>query len=104
MTIPFRPLSEVKMILEEAGTDISYAYDDLVFVEHTAYMLQFDDDKHSNLKIYYSTEIDDNQAAAEEKKLLPLMKKHKMTLTKAGKFSLKQKEDSEEIDILFFPS
>ena len=104
MTIPFRPLSEVKMMLEEAGTDVSYACDDLVFVEHTAFLLQFDDENSANLKIYFNTDIDDSQAAAEQKKLLPFVEKREMTLTPAGKFTLKQKEDSEEIDILFFPS
>lgn len=104
MTIPFRPLSDVKMVLEEAGTDITYAYEDLIFVEHTAYLLQFDDEKPSNLRIYFNTEIDSKQAEEEEKKLTPLLTKRKMKLVKAGKFELKQKEDSEEIDILFFPS
>ncbi|WP_163707110.1 hypothetical protein [Mangrovibacterium lignilyticum] len=104
MTIPFRPLSEVKMILEDAGTDISYAFDDLIFVEHTAYLIQFDDENKSNLKIYFNTEIGDAQAEAEKKKLLPYVEKRKMSLTPCGKFTLKQKEDSEEIDILFFPS
>ena len=104
MTIPFRPLSDVKMILEDAGTDVSYAFDDLIFVEHTAYLLQFDDENQANLKIYFNTEISDEQAQAEERKLLPLVRKRKMSLTNVGKFSLKQKEDSEEIDILFFPS
>lgn len=104
MTIPFRPLSDVKMILEEAGTDITYAYEDLVFVEHTAYLLQFDDDKPSNLKIYFNTEIEESQVKQEEQKLAPLVAKRKMKLVRAGQFQMKQKEDSEEIDILFFPS
>jgi len=103
MTIPFRPLSEVKMLLEEAGADVSYAYDDLVFVEHTAFLLQFDDEKPSNLKIYFNTDIDDKRAEAEYKKLLPFVEKHKMSLTASGKFSLKQKEEAEELDILFYP-
>ncbi len=104
MTIAFRPLSDVKMILEEAGTDISYAYDDLIFVEHTAYLIQFDDDNQRNLKIYFNTDTPEQQASIEYKKLEPFMVKNKMSLTLSGKFSLKQKDDSEEIEILFFPS
>ena len=104
MTIPFRPLSDVKMILEEAGTDITYAYDDLIFVDHTAFLLQFDDDKPSNLKIYFNIDIEKTEAEQTEIKLTPLLAKRKMKLVKAGQFQLKQKEESEEIDILFFPS
>ncbi|MFV0377457.1 MAG: hypothetical protein ACK5JD_09165 [Mangrovibacterium sp.] len=104
MTIPFRPLSDVKMILEKAGTDITYAYDDLIFVEHTAYLLQFDDEKPSNLKIYFNTDIEKNEAEQTVAKLMPLLAKRKMKLVRAGRFQLKQKEESEEIDILLFPS
>ncbi|MGD9931070.1 MAG: hypothetical protein AB7U05_13710 [Mangrovibacterium sp.] len=103
MTIAFRPLSEVKMILEEAGTDISYAYDDLVFVDHTAYLIQFDDLNKENLKLYFNIDLNELDARSLGKKLKMLVEKHHMTLTPAGKFSLKQKDGSEEIDISFFP-
>ncbi len=103
MTIAFRPFSEVKMILEEAGTDVSYAYDDLVFAEHTAYLIQFDDKNKSNLKIYFNTDLHELEAVSLTKKLTLLAANHKMTITPAGKFSLKQKDETEEIDISFFP-
>ncbi|PTN07793.1 hypothetical protein [Mangrovibacterium marinum] len=103
MIIPVRPLSEVKMMLEEAGTDVSYAYEDLVFVEHTAYLIQFDDEKPSHLKLYFNAELGKVQLEAEQKKLEPYARKREFTLVPAGKFEIEQKEDSEEIDIHFFP-
>jgi hypothetical protein len=103
MTISTRPLSEVKMMLEDAGTDVSYAYEDLVFVEHTAYLIQFDDENPSNLKLFFNADSSETDIAAEKRKLMPHAQKRKFTLMPSGKFKLKQKEDSEEIDILFFP-
>ena len=103
MTIPYRPLSEVRMMLEEANTDISYAYDDLIFVENAAYLIQFDDDKTSNLKIFFNTELNEKEAEQEANNLKKLALKRKMTITPVGKYSTKQKEDSEEIEISFFP-
>ena len=103
MTIAFRPLAEVKMMLEETGNDISYAYDDLIFVEHTAFLIQFDDEKPENLKLYFNTDILKEEAKAIEEKLVPVAGKRKFHLINSGFFSLKQKEDSEELDILFFP-
>jgi hypothetical protein len=103
MTIAFRPLAEVKMMLEKTGNDISYAYDDLVFVEHTAFLIQFDDEKPANLKLYFNTEVDPKEAEAIEKKLLPVAKGKKFSLINFGLFMVKEKEDSEELDILFFP-
>ena len=103
MTIPFRPLSEVKMMLEEANTDVSYAYDDLIFVENAAYLIQFDDEKTSNLKIFFNTELNKQQAEIEADKLKKLAVKRKMTISPKGRFSMQQKEDSEEVEISFFP-
>ncbi len=103
MTIPVRPLSEVKMMLEEANTDISYAYDDLIFVENAAFLIQFDDEKTSNLKIFFNTELNKQQAEIEAEKLEKLAVKRKMTISPKGRFSMQQKEDSEEVEISFFP-
>lgn len=36
-----KPLGVVKEIVESAGMDLSYAYDDLVFVSHNAFLIQF---------------------------------------------------------------
>jgi hypothetical protein len=41
MTLPYRPLGELKSVLENLGVDITYAYEDLVFVQHNHYMFQF---------------------------------------------------------------
>ena len=80
MTIAFRPLAEVKMMLEETGNDISYAYDDLIFVEHTAFLIQFDDEKPENLKLYFNTDILQEEAKAIEEKLVPVAGKRKFHL------------------------
>ena len=104
MTIAFLPLAEVKMMLEETGNDVSYAYDDLIFVEHTAFLIQFDDEKPENLKLFFNTEIIKAESDSIEKKLAPIAKKRKFNLINCGYFTLKEKEDSEELDVLFFPS
>lgn len=103
MTIAFRPLADVKMMLEESGNDISYAYDDLIFVEHTAFLIQFDDEKPQNLKLFFNTEIDEAEVDSIQSQLAPVAEKKKFKLVDSGYFSLKEKEDSEELDILFFP-
>ena len=36
-----KPLGVVKEIVEAAGMGISYVYDDLVFIDHNALLLQF---------------------------------------------------------------
>jgi hypothetical protein len=41
MALQYRPLGEVKSLLEQIGEDITYAYEDLVFVRHNHFLLQF---------------------------------------------------------------
>ncbi|MBU0480314.1 MAG: hypothetical protein KKG47_04355 [Proteobacteria bacterium] len=38
-----KQLGLVKNIVEEAGMGVSYAYEDLVFLEHNSFLLQFTD-------------------------------------------------------------
>lgn len=101
MTIAFRPLAELKMILEETGNDVSYAYDDLVFVEHTAFLIQFDDTHPKNLKLFFNTEIDQVESETLEKKLVPAAKKRKFNLINSGYFRMEQKENAEELELVF---
>jgi hypothetical protein len=54
------PLGMIRQIVEAVGMGVSYAYEDLVFLEHNAFMLQFTD---SETEILVHRNI---EAAAEE--------------------------------------
>ena len=41
MALPCRPLGAVKQMLEQIGLEVTYAYDDLVFLMHNPALLQF---------------------------------------------------------------
>ena len=99
--MPLRNLDKIRYILKEAvGQDISYAYDDLVFPEHTAFLLQFDDSNENNLFCYFHKDCipDDRQQISE--KLYNVCTDEKCTLTLKGAFELTQKE-GEELEIQF---
>jgi len=51
-----RALGVVKEILEGVGFNVAGAYDDLVFVECNAFLLQFDDRKENRLKLMFNTD------------------------------------------------
>ncbi len=55
-----KPLGKVKELVESVGMGISYAYDDLVFLDHNAFLLQFGED---NQTIIVHT---NSEAAAKE--------------------------------------
>lgn len=52
-----RQLGIVKEIVESAGEGISYTYDDLVFIEHNAFLLQFTN-KDNVILIHINQEAD----------------------------------------------
>lgn len=41
MALPYRPLGLVKEILDGLGIEVTYAYEDLVFLQHNPVLLQF---------------------------------------------------------------
>ncbi|KPK35093.1 MAG: hypothetical protein AMK70_06050 [Nitrospira bacterium SG8_35_1] len=54
------PLGKLKELIESVGMGISYAYDDLVFLEHNAFIMQFGDD-HNTILIHTNYQADQNQ-------------------------------------------
>lgn len=61
MALPYRPLGVVKQLLEEIGIEITYAYEDLVFIQHNPFLLQFG--KVGEVLFFYANvEIEDSEA------------------------------------------
>jgi hypothetical protein len=48
---PYRPLGLVKTLLEGVGLEITYAYEDLIFLQHNPVLLQFG--KVGNILFFY---------------------------------------------------
>ncbi len=96
----FRDLEKVRVILKEAtDLDIAYAYDDLVFPEHAAFLIQFDNVNGNN---YFSYFHEDCLPASKEEIFTNLSQsfmKHRSSLVAKGTFKLEQK--GEEIEIWF---
>ena len=39
--LDYRPLGVVKELIEEVGAEVSYVYEDLIFIKHNHFLLQF---------------------------------------------------------------
>ena len=102
MEVPFRPLGKVMEIASSTGLDISYAFDDLIFSEHSIFIIRFDKIHEDLIHLYINCDCEELTASKISQTLLNEAKNHKLKLIHSGKFRLKQKIDSEEIDIEFF--
>ncbi|WP_340110838.1 hypothetical protein [Maribellus mangrovi] len=96
----FRNLEAVRYIIKEAtGLDLTYAYEDLVFPEHMAFLIQFNDKNDKNLFCYFHEDCNPNDKQVIYQQLSKVALKDSITLENKGSFILEQK--NEEVEIRF---
>ena len=89
MALPYRPLGLVKQLLEEIGIELTYAYEDLVFMQHNPALLQFG--KVGEILFFYTNE---ETEAAEAAHLFATIQakagSHGITLVQRGRYRLSE--------------
>ena len=82
-----KPLGIVKTIVEAAGMGISYVYDDLVFLEHNSFLLQFTDNDRE-ITIHVNSEADEVTVHGDIERLQAAALNHTMQCTRGGHYTL----------------
>ncbi len=88
-----KPLGIIREIVESAGMGISYAYEDLVFIEHNAFLLQFTD-SDNELLIHVNSEADESLIQGDIIRLKAEAASRKIVLGHGQIYTLRQ--DGEE--------
>jgi len=101
MAVIFRPLGKVREMVQSIGYDISYAYEDLVFSDHSLFIIQFDDIRPMVLILHINVDCDPYEAKKIEKLLAAEAQIAGFIIEKKTGFSLSQKEGVEELDVMF---
>ncbi|GAB6905018.1 hypothetical protein JCM12296A_08520 [Desulfosarcina cetonica] len=101
MKIPYRPLAIVREIVNAIGLEVTYAYEDLVYVEHNAFLLQMGASGEI-VDLYFNTEsiVEERDKIAAQ--LGQEGQARQLKITRKGLFSMRQKSDGENIEIKFF--
>ncbi len=95
-------LEKVKFIIKDAtGLDIAYAYDDLVFAEHGLFLLQYLDNESTQFACWFNAEVYEKEEIKIFDSLVKTALLNKSTITYKGRFCMKEKVGSEEIEIEF---
>jgi len=102
MTTKLFDLGRVQNAVKAAtGLEVSHAYQDLVFVEQSAFMIQFDAEDLKRFICHFNEEC----PAADRAKLLTHLQaaalKEGLSCAEGKVFRLEQVEDKEEIRIVF---
>jgi len=101
MKIPFRPLGEVRDIVQSTGLDISYAYEDLLFSDHSVFILRFDSEVEKKLHLYFNSDCNTMESKVLGGRLMTAGKIGGFEIVYSGLFSVDQLEEKEEIQIKF---
>lgn len=49
MPLPYRPLGYIREVVNQLGLEVTYIYEDLVYIEHNAFLLQMGDRGKSHI-------------------------------------------------------
>ncbi len=96
-----KPLGKITAILAECGFEVTYAYDDLVFIESSAFIIQFTDDP-TVMKIFRHVDTEPKAAGEAEKTILEEHAKKGFSILPSGQFNITENEgDDETVNIEF---
>jgi len=99
--VSYRSLNKVKELIELMGFAISYPFDDLVFVDTNAFLIQYDDSNDNKFNVHFNTDLDleaKNELMEQFKKA---GEKKALSLEFKGLFNIKPSESEGQIDIVF---
>lgn len=99
MTVPYRPITRIELVVKAVGLEISYAYDDLVFVDHSAFLLRMGAEG-KDVIIHFNEESLPEERPAMAHKIIEAGKNQELSISVGSLFSLKQKE-GEELELTF---
>ena len=101
MAIGLRPLGLVKEMLNKCGLEITYAYDDLVFVEHSLFIVRFNDETPSLIELFFNKDCEEKN----KKEILDKLKKESkgtdISPNYRGTFKLEEDKKNENLKITF---
>jgi hypothetical protein len=100
MTQHLRPLGVVREVINTVGHEITYAYDDLVFVDHNAYLLQFGNNSR-HIGLFFNMEFPDEDAAALADQIVGAGAEKGLVIERMGHFELYPKP-GDNLEIRFF--
>ena len=95
------PMGKLLNLIESAGYKMEYNFDDLVFIDNTSLLFRFNLEDYETVYLHFNTECD----AMAKAKLIPFLMKlaqeESLALKLGTDFTLKQKEGTEELQVVF---
>lgn len=102
MSTTYRELTKIKELIEELGFLISYPFDDLLFVDSNAFLIQFNDEKADAFFMYFNKDLQEEARNQICEKIHVLAATKRIKITEKGFFQLEQKQTKDdELELKF---
>lgn len=100
MTALFRPLGLIKDMLTSLGLELTYAYEDLVFVQHNAFLLQFEDATET-VAMHINVECPPDQVDGLAESVIAAGAKVDLRVVMRGRYAIAANEEEETFSVRF---
>lgn len=101
--IPLRPLGYIKSLIETIGLEVSYVYDDLVFIEHNAFLLQFSATRGEEVAIWFNSDCPPQERLQILDRLSSAAAAMGLQIIDHGTFSLSAADADQSLQLSFRP-
>lgn len=99
MDVPYRPLGLVSSLLDKMNLSMTYAHDDLVFVQHNAFLLKMED-VGEQVSLFFNENSECSERGTIAEGLIEKGSEMKLSIVERGTFVMKQKDDK-NLEIVF---
>lgn len=96
----FRPLGLVKDMLASMGLEYTYAYEDLVFVSHNAFLLQFED-AGEVVGVHVNVDCPEDEVDALVAKVVAAGSAVNLRVAMRGRYAMQPNEEEDSFSVHF---
>ena len=96
MDIPYRPLGLLRELIESIGLQITHVFDDLLFIEHNAFLLQMGKEG-ADVRLWFNSESLPAERPAIAATLTAAGTECGLRIDRRGTFRLAQEEGAEQL-------
>lgn len=95
MDIPYRPLGLLRELIESMGLAITHVFEDLVFVEHNAFLLQMGEEG-TDVRLWFNSQSLPAERPGIAATLAAIGKECGLQVKRCGTFRMSQQQGGQE--------
>ena len=100
MSVPYRPLGHIREVITAMGLEVTHAFDDLVFIEHNAFLLQMGK-VGEDVSLYFNTDSDESAREEITTRLIEAGKIQELKISPQGTYSVIQGDSDDSFQLAF---